>query len=276
MVRSLWGLALVAMLALAACAPNGAPLVPSPSGARAPVATPVVLSTGTAGEWAGAGGATSATATRGMPPVVATAGGSPGGSAPGCDPAGVARTVTAFMAAFNAGDQARLADFFAPLGSDGADGVRDPGNPDQFQHYSVTEVLERITGTPPPPWRHFVARNRAAALAYFAARHAQGERLELLMLGVAPGVATTPTVVDISYVLRRVAADLPPVLGGPGRLANGKGVINCRRGQITVWSMGMGPLVAGEEASYLAQVRPCPAPPTPTGAAPGPLVCLRR
>jgi len=184
--------------------------------------------------------------------------------------------VTAFIAAFNAGDQARLADFFAPLGSDGADGVRDPGNPDQFQWYSVTEGLERVTGTPPPPWRHFVAHTRAAALAYFAARHAQGERLELLMLGVYLGVETTPTVVDISYVLRRDAADLPPVLGGPGRLAGGKGALNCRRGQITVWSMGMGPLVAGEEEAYLAQVRPCPAPPMPTGAAPGPLVCLRR
>ncbi len=266
MVRSLWGLALVATLALAACAPHGTPLVPSPSDARAPVATPVVLSTGTAGELAGAGEA---------PPATATAGGSPVGSAPGCAVAGVARTVTAFIAAFNAGDQARLADFFAPLGSDGADGARDPGNPDQFQWYSVTEGLERITGTPPPPWRHFVAHNRATALAYFAARHAQGERLELLMLGVALGVETTPTVVDISYVLRRDAADLPPVLGGPGRLANGKGAINCRRGQLTVWSMGMGPLLAGEEAAYLAQMRPCPAPPAPTGATPGPLVCRR-
>ena len=261
MVRSLWGLALVAALALAACAPNGAAPVPSPSDTPAPVMTPLRTSTSATEVRAGVGAATPTTAV---------------GSAPGCDVAGVTRTVTAFIAAFNAGDQARLADFFAPLGSDGTDGVRDQGNPDQFQWYSVTEGLERITGTPPPPWRHFLARNRTTALAYFAARHAQGERLELLMLGVYLGVETTPTVVNISYVLRRDAADLPPVLGGPGRLATGKGAINCRRGQITVWSMGMGPLVAGEEASYLAQVRPCPAPPTPTGAAPGPLVCLRR
>lgn len=273
MVRSLCGLALVAALALAACAPNGAmPVpspVPSPSGALAPVTTLPRTRVG-------ASAVTPTTATRGTTPGVATAGSTAVGSAPGCDVAGVARTVTAFIAAFNAGDQVRLADFFAPLGSDGADGARDQGNPDQFQWYSVTEGLERITGTPPPPWRHFVARNRTAALAYFAERHAQGERLELLMLGVYLGVETTPTVVNISYVLRRDATDLPPVLGGPNRLATGKGAINCRRGQITVWSMGMEPLVAGEEASYLAQVRPCPAPPTPTGAARGPLVCLRR
>lgn len=45
--------------------------------------------------------------------------------------------------------------------------------------------------------------------------------------------------VGIVYVLTRYAEDLDPGLGGPDRIATGKGAINCESRRIFVWSMEM-------------------------------------
>ena len=45
--------------------------------------------------------------------------------------------------------------------------------------------------------------------------------------------------VGIVYVLTRDAEDLDPGLGGPSRIAFGKGAINCESRQLFVWSMEM-------------------------------------
>ncbi|MDP8949000.1 MAG: hypothetical protein M3N00_01995, partial [Actinomycetota bacterium] len=43
----------------------------------------------------------------------------------------------------------------------------------------------------------------------------------------------------IVYVLTRKAEDLEPGLGGPARIAVGKGAINCESRRIFTWSMEM-------------------------------------
>jgi hypothetical protein len=45
--------------------------------------------------------------------------------------------------------------------------------------------------------------------------------------------------VGIVYVLTRDAEDLEPGLGGPARIAFGKGAVNCESQRIFVWSMEM-------------------------------------
>ena len=45
--------------------------------------------------------------------------------------------------------------------------------------------------------------------------------------------------VGIVYVLTRDARDLEPGLGGPARMAFGKGAVNCESRRIFTWSMQM-------------------------------------
>ena len=53
------------------------------------------------------------------------------------------------------------------------------------------------------------------------------------------GVLDEENNVGIVYVLTRDAEDLDPKLGGQGRIAFGKGAINCKSHQIFAWSMEM-------------------------------------
>lgn len=257
--------ALVGVLVLTACAPAG--ITPPPP------ATPL-LAMGTTTSTGDYPPATTVASTVASPAVI-TPRGTAGPPPAACDPEEVAQIVLDFLAAFNEGDQARLSGFFPQQGSDEAGVARDPANPNQFQWYTVTEAIASATATPHTVGRHFEVRNRADLLAYFARRHAQHERMQLRILGVGQLAGSGPDVVNVIYVLRREADDLPLGLGGADHIADGKAAVNCRRRQITVWSMGMNFIASGGEQAYLARVRPCPVPPAGT-VTPPVVVCVRR
>jgi hypothetical protein len=101
--------------------------------------------------------------------------------------------------------------------------------------YSVSEVGEdgRIENG-------FVTYDKGELLRYFAERHRHGERLELIKVSsTQAGLLDEENNVGIVYVLTRDAEDLDPGLGGPSRIALGKGAINCESRQLFVWSMEM-------------------------------------
>ncbi len=86
----------------------------------------------------------------------------------------------------------------------------------------------------------FVTYDQGELLRYFAERHRQRERLELIEVSsTQAGLLGEKNNVGIVYVLTRDAEDLEPGLGGPARIAFGKGAINCENRQIFAWSMEM-------------------------------------
>jgi hypothetical protein len=88
----------------------------------------------------------------------------------------------------------------------------------------------------------FVTYDQGELLRYFAERHRQGEHLELLKVSsTQAGLLGNEGNVGIVYVLTRDAEDLEPGLGGPDRIATGKGAVNCASRRIFVWSMVMRP-----------------------------------
>lgn len=129
-----------------------------------------------------------------------------------CQPLAVAQTIVEFFAALERGDGEQLDGLFSPEPS--------------FQWYSVGEAGRNIAIT-----------DRDRLLPYFLRRHAQHERLRLLMVSVL--FDRPMDVAHIAYVITRHADDLRPGLGGRKRLAEGKGDVDCRNNRIAVWSMGM-------------------------------------
>ena len=127
-----------------------------------------------------------------------------------CTAAEVRVLVDAFVAAYNRGDLRTLDRILA--------------GPDLFQWYS--------SGPPAPRFRAD-ARNRATLMAYFAERHAAGERLELLDFRFNGNNAVFG---DFEYELRD-GTDFQP------RHFVGKGSAVCDRRprRIAVWSMGQAP-----------------------------------
>jgi hypothetical protein len=152
----------------------------------------------------------------------------------GCRPRQIAELVIEFIDAFNSGDQEWLSSLF--FISEG------PSPPDFSQAgyypwswYSVSEV-----GAGGRIEDGFVTYDQGELLRYFAERHKQGERLELLKVSsTQAGLLGNEGNVGIVYVLTRDAEDLEPGLGGPDRIATGKGAINCASRRIFVWSMEM-------------------------------------
>jgi hypothetical protein len=126
---------------------------------------------------------------------------------PACRPRDLALRIGDFLDAISRGDPAS-ARFMAASGG----------------WYSVTEGRAR----------HFVAYDRAKLAGYFARRHEHGERMRLLELavGFANGLG------QIEFRVERRADDLRR-LGVVGRVAHGKGAVNCSTRQVVVWSMGM-------------------------------------
>ena len=53
------------------------------------------------------------------------------------------------------------------------------------------------------------------------------------------GLLETESNVGFVYVVTRKAPDLDPELGGPARIAYGKGSLNCENLRIFTWSMNM-------------------------------------
>lgn len=164
----------------------------------------------------------------------------------GCTPREVASLLVRFTDAVNRGDTDSLARMLPT--ADAPRGIATPGT--EFRWYSVTD----------PGFRHAVVYTRADALAYFAERHEQNERLELIAVDVAPSWVVGGA--GITYALRRDADDLPPTLS---RFAFGKGGIDCKGQRIYVWSMGH---TAGDVPI------PCP---RPSGWTPGePIIACSR
>jgi hypothetical protein len=152
----------------------------------------------------------------------------------GCRPRQIAELVIAFIDAFNSGDQERLSRlFFISEGPSPPDFSEEGYYP--WSWYSVSEV-----GAGGQIEDGFVTYDQGELLRYFAERHGQGERLELIKVSsTQAGLLGEESNVGIVYVLTRDAEDLEPGLGGPARIASGKGAINCVSQRIFVWSMEM-------------------------------------
>jgi len=152
----------------------------------------------------------------------------------GCRPREIAQLVLDFVDAFNRGDRDRLSRLFfiseGPSPPDFSEGGYYP-----WSWYSVSEV-----GAGGRIEDGFVTYNQSELLRYFAERHGQGERLGLIKVSATQaGLLGEPGNVGIVFVLTRDASDLDPGLGGPARIATGKGAINCASRRIFVWSMEM-------------------------------------
>ncbi len=86
----------------------------------------------------------------------------------------------------------------------------------------------------------FVTYDKNELMGYLAERHRQGEYLDLIKVSsTQAGLLDEKNNVGIVYVLTREAGDLAPGLGGPARIAVGKGAVNCESRQIFAWSMEM-------------------------------------
>jgi hypothetical protein len=172
----------------------------------------------------------------------------------GCRPRQIADLVIGFIDAFNSGDQGRLSQLFfiseGPSPPDFSQGGYYP-----WSWYSVSEV-----GAEGKIEEGFVTYDQGELLHYFAERHRQGERLELIKVSATQaGLLGEEDNVGIVYVLTRDAADLEPGVGGPARIASGKGAINCGSQRIFVWSMDMrvgDTRSAREAASWLCKDPP--------------------
>jgi len=152
----------------------------------------------------------------------------------GCHPRQLAGIAIDFIDAFNRGDQERLSRLFfiseGPSPPDFSEGGYYP-----WSWFSVSEVGEggRIENG-------FVTYDQGELLRYFAERHRHGERLGLIKVSsTQAGLLGEENNVGIIFALTREAEDLDPGLGGPDRVAFGKGAINCESQRIFVWSMEM-------------------------------------
>jgi hypothetical protein len=184
----------------------------------------------------GAGGEASGSATQsGREPTTKVIVTSDDTSLPdGCHPRQIAELVIDFVDAFNRGDQERLSRiFFISEGPSPPDFSEERYYP--WSWYSVSEV-----GAGGRIEDGFVTYDQGELLRYFAERHSQGERLELIKVSsTQAGLLGEEGNVGIVYILTRDAEDLDPGLGGPARIAFGKGAINCESQRIFVWSMEM-------------------------------------
>ncbi len=134
----------------------------------------------------------------------------PAGRIVGCDRAQTRALVIRFVNGFNRGDARTLNKVW--------------GSKDWFKWYSVSnDPGKRIEGE---------SMRRDTLLSYFAARHAQRERLTLRTLQIgAYSIGNR----DFTYSLWRNADDLPD---GPV-VYDGKGASSCVVGRLIVWSMGV-------------------------------------
>jgi hypothetical protein len=152
----------------------------------------------------------------------------------GCRPRPVAELVIRFVDAFNQGRQGELSSaFFVSEGPSPPD--FSPVSYENWSWYSSTE-----TGAGGRVMRHFTTSDQGELLRYFAERHRQGESLRLLKLSLTQtGVLEMESNVGFVFVVTREAPDLPPNLGGPARIAYGRGSLNCENLRIFAWRMDM-------------------------------------
>ncbi len=176
----------------------------------------------------------------------------------GCRPRPVAELVIRFVDAFNQGRQEELSNaFFVSEGPSPPEFSSEGYEP--WSWYSSSEI-----GAGGKVGRHFTTSDQGELLRYFAERYRQGETMRLLkvsitqtgLLGVENNAAITALLEERAFCLRepvwlllgpvgfvfvvtRKAPDLPPNLGGPARIAYGKGALNCENLRIFAWRMDM-------------------------------------
>ena len=140
-----------------------------------------------------------------------------------CDERAIRRVVGEFIAAFNAGDQAGLARVFPVRGSDGDHPWT--GDPEQLRWFTLTRA------NPAAGVDALNMYTREQLLTYFAARHAQHERMRVVEL-VINAAASGPLTAAINFRITRTADDLPESSFG------GEGGVGCAHGLIFLWSQG--------------------------------------
>ena len=152
----------------------------------------------------------------------------------GCRPRPVAEAVIRFVDAFNRGDKAMLSQiFFISEGPSPPD--FSPAGYYPWSWYSASEI-----GMNGQVAHDFTTSNQVELLRYFARRHRQGERMQLLKVSLTrPGLLDEENNVGFVFSLTREAQDLSTKTGGTARIAYGKGAFNCRNGRIFAWSMSM-------------------------------------
>lgn len=152
----------------------------------------------------------------------------------GCRPRPVAGLVIRFIDAFNQGRQEELSSaFFVSEGPSPPD--FSPMGYQPWSWYSSTEI-----GDDGKVRRHFTTSDQGTLLRYFARRHQQGESMRLLKLSLTKtGILDRESNVGFVFVATRDAPDLSPGLGGPARIAYGKGSLNCENLRIFAWRMDM-------------------------------------
>ncbi len=152
-----------------------------------------------------------------------------------CSKDEITHVVERFIAAFNQGDQAALARFFGPRFMAYSVGQGDP----QHGGFSfVAESPQQRNANRSPYKVNATVVPTAGLLPYFMARHAHDERLGLRML--AGNYDATLNWFNMTFQLVRTADDIPPALGGPEHLADGKGAIDCTDQTIMAWTMSQG------------------------------------
>jgi len=151
-----------------------------------------------------------------------------------CHPRRVAGLLIWFVDAFNQGRQEELSSaFFLSEG---------PSPPDfssadyrSWSWFSSSEI-----GADGKIMRNFTTSDQGELLSYFARRHRQGESIRLLKVSLTKtGLLDMESNVGFVFVATREAPDLPAGLGGPARIAYGKGALNCENLRIFNWTMDM-------------------------------------
>ena len=152
----------------------------------------------------------------------------------GCRPRPVAGLLIRFLDAFNQGRQADLSrSFFVSEGPSPPE--FSPFGYHPWSWYSANEV-----GPGGKVTSHFTTSDQADLLRYFAERHRQGETMRLLKVSITQtGLLDEESNVGFVFVITRDAPDLEPDLGGPDRIAYGKGALNCENLRIFAWRMDM-------------------------------------
>ena len=152
----------------------------------------------------------------------------------GCRPRRVAGLLIRFLDAFNQGRRAELSSaFFVSEGPSPPDFSSADYRP--WSWYSSREI-----GDGGRVMRHFTTSDQGELLRYFAGRHRRGESMRLLKVSLThTGLLDSESNVGFVFVLTREAPDLPPNLGGPARIAYGKGALNCENLRIFTWTMDM-------------------------------------
>ena len=144
------------------------------------------------------------------------------GAPAGCSPEEVAQRIVQMFEAVNRGDPNVVEEFFG----------RESRGP--FQWYSMDEF-----GRTEADKNHFVAYTLDELDLYWLERYWQHERLQLRSVEFNGWEGARGLVHFGPIVLSRQADDLQPGLGGPERLAEGKGAYHCKTRAFVVLSLSM-------------------------------------